>query len=214
MKKSNHSTFTKSSGVPEFDSSCHCATSQIGLITVLRPASAQLAKRTALQHYQNISDRRIYSSKLSICSRATHIAQCSVFLVFVMDALIPTVKRMTAALCFKDSDTLITLRYWYGIGGAKSPHSGGRQVRVMPPVHSAVCVCIQMTYLIWSLQLPKYTYRILALLIGKPSVEMRLKPRLPKPAVYFKTNTILKTRPQMLADYEANHFRHLMKRVS
>lgn len=62
------------------------------------------------------------------------------------------------------------------------------------------------------LNLPKYTYPIFGLCIGKPSADMRVKPRLPKPAVYFDNQYQAETLPQQLADYEQTMLEFAEKR--
>ena len=66
--------------------------------------------------------------------------------------------------------------------------------------------------LIHLLNLPKYTYPIFGLCIGKPSADMRVKPRLPKPAVYFDNQYQAETLPQQLADYEQTMLEFAEKR--
>ena len=118
---------------------------------------------------------RRYVKKLSICNRATHRLP-NVVCFGICDGWLSSYLSSQAYdgsfEGFGDSDTLITLATDTAFGGTKC-HGGGREFGLCHL--SDWRFAYDCNDLIELLQLPKYTYPIFGLCIGKPAVEMRVK---------------------------------------
>lgn len=162
------------------------------------------------QHYSiiNVSDPAQRQAIVEWQPKNPQIEQCSVFLVFVIDGYRAFLANQShnqgqnAPLSFAgfaDADTLITLTTdaamaaqnatlaAESLGYATCPIGGLRQA-AKP--------------LIDLLALPKYTYPIFGLCIGKPALDMPIKPRLPMDAVFFDNRYQTDDLPKRLAQYE------------
>lgn len=156
------------------------------------------------QHYSiiNISDKELRQKIVELQPRNPQIAQCSVFLVFVMDGYrshLASEAYDGSFDGFNDVDTLITLATDTALAAQNATVAAESLGYVTCPVGGLRMVAKD---LIKVLNLPKYTYPMFGLCIGKPAVEMRLKPRLPKQAVCFDNQYQTQDLPQLLADYE------------
>lgn len=185
----------------EFDSSATVPDSQLNDII---KCAQQAPSWQNGQHYSiiNISDKALRQKIVDLQPRNPQIAQCSVFLVFVMDgyrSYLSSEAYDGSFEGFKDSDTLITLATDTALAAQNATVAAESLGYATCPIGGLRMIANDLIEL---LQLPKYTYPIFGLCIGKPSVEMCLKPRLPKSAVYFDNQYQVDALPQMLADYE------------
>ena len=169
----------------EFDSSATVPDSQLNDII---KCAQQAPSWQNGQHYSiiNISDKALRQKIVDLQPRNPQIAQCSVFLVFVMDGYRSYLSSQAydgSFEGFKDSDTLITLATDTALAAQNATVAAESLGYATCPIGGLRMIANDLIEL---LKLPKYTYPIFGLCIGKPSVEMRLKPRLPKSAVYFE----------------------------
>lgn len=150
------------------------------------------------QHYSiiNITDPVLRAKIVELQPRNPQIAQCSVFLVFVMDgyrAFLSSQAYGGSFDGFRDIDTFITLATDTALA-AQNAIVASESLRLATcPIGGLRMIAKELVEL---LNLPKYTYPTFGLCIGQPAVEMRKKPRLPRRAVYFEN----RYQPQHLAD--------------
>lgn len=155
------------------------------------------------QHYSiiNISDEKLRAEISALQPRNPHIASASTFLVFIADLY-----RMKLASegyegnfsAVDDIDTLFT---------ATTDAALAAQNAVVAAESMGYGICFIggirtiAQELVALLDLPQYTFPLFGLAIGKPAVEMALKPRLPENAVVFN-NRYQRDLAPLLADYE------------
>lgn len=156
------------------------------------------------QHYSiiNVSDPSLREKICKIQPRNPQIAQCSVFLVFVMDGYRSRLASDAydgSFAGFGDADTLLTLATDTAMAAQNAIVAAESLGYGTCPIGGLRMVAKELVDL---LDLPKYTYPVFGLCIGKPAVEMRLKPRLPKQAVYFENRYNADNLAQDLAEYE------------
>lgn len=156
------------------------------------------------QHYSiiNISDPALREKICHIQPRNPQIAQCSVFLVFVIDGYRSRLASDAYAgsfMGFGDADTLFTLATDTALAAQNAILAAESLGYGTCPIGGLRMVANELIDL---LNLPKYTYPVFGLCIGKPAIAMRLKPRLPKQAVYFENTYQTEHLAQALAEYE------------
>lgn len=156
------------------------------------------------QHYSiiNIANNAIRQKIVEIQPRNPQIGQCSVFLVFVMDGYRSYLDSQAydgSFDGFSDIDTFITLATDTAMAAQNATIAAESLGYATCPIGGLRTVAKE---LIEILHLPKYTYPVFGLCIGKPAVEMRVKPRLPQQAVYFENQYQTQDLPKLLADYE------------
>ena len=139
------------------------------------------------QHYSiiNVTDSALRQQIVDLQPRNPQIGQCSVFLVFVMDgyrSYLASEAEGGSFEGFTDPDTFITLSVDTAMAAQNAAVAAESLGYATCPIGGLRLIAKDLIHL---LNLPKYTYPIFGLCIGKPSVDMRVKPRLPKPAVYF-----------------------------
>ncbi|MBP6116286.1 MAG: nitroreductase family protein [Neisseriaceae bacterium] len=174
------------------------------LEAILAAAQQAPAWRNA-QHYSiiNIKDADLRAKIVALQPLNPQIGDCAEFLIFCADLY----KTKLASDAMGGS---------FNGGGhpeafinAISDTSMAFQNAVVAAESLGLAICpigglrAVATELIDLLNLPQYVYPIVGLCIGKPSVEMRLKPRLPLRAVYFDNQYDASHLPADLADYEA-----------
>lgn len=155
------------------------------------------------QHYSiiNIKDKALRAKIGALQPRNPQILSASVFLIFIAD-----IYRMRLASQSYDGDfsaagdldnlilatTDTALAAQNALVAAESLNYGTCMIggiRAIAP------------QLLELLELPRYTFPLFGLAIGKPSVDMRLKPRLPHAAVVFDNQYNTDLAP-LLAQYE------------
>lgn len=156
------------------------------------------------QHYSiiNITDPALRQKIVDLQPRNPQIGQCSVFLVFVMDgyrAYLSSQAYGGSFAGFTDPDTMLTM-------SVDTAMAAQNAIVAAESLGYATCPIgglrlIAKTLVEW-LNLPTYTYPLFGLCIGKPAIDMRLKPRLPKQAVYFDNQYQAAPLPAHLAAYE------------
>lgn len=156
------------------------------------------------QHYSiiNITDPELRQKIVELQPRNPQIAQCGVFLVFVMDgyrSYLDSQAYEGSFEGFSDVDTLITLATDTALAAQNATVAAESLGLATCPIGGLRMVASDLIEL---LQLPKYTYPVFGLCIGKPAVEMRVKPRMPKQAVYFENTYKTENLAQDLANYE------------
>lgn len=156
------------------------------------------------QHYSiiNISDPALRQKIVELQPHNPQIADCSVFLVFVMDGYRSQLNSQAyngSFDGFADIDTFITLATDTALAAQNATIAAESLGFVTCPIGGLRMIAKELIDL---LTLPKFTYPVFGLCIGKPAVEMRLKPRLPKEAVFFDNHYQTEKLPQQLADYE------------
>lgn len=156
------------------------------------------------QHYSiiNISDKDLRQKIVERQPRNPQIAECSVFLVFIMDGYRSYLDSQAydgSFDGFSDIDTLITLATDTALAAQNATVAAESLGYVTCPIGGLRMIAKDLIEL---LQLPKYTYPVFGLCIGKPAVEMRLKPRLPTQAVYFDNYYKPDNLAEDLATYE------------
>lgn len=156
------------------------------------------------QHYSiiNISDKALRQKIVELQPRNPQIGQCSVFLVFVMDGYRSHLSSQAydgSFDGFSDIDTVITLATDTALAAQNATIAAESLGYATCPIGGLRMIANDLIEL---LNLPNYTYPIFGLCIGKPAVDMRVKPRLPKEAVYFDNHYQTQNLPQLLADYE------------
>ena len=166
------------------------------------------------QHYSiiNVTDSALRQQIVELQPRNPQIGQCSVFLVFVMDgyrSYLASEAEGGSFEGFTDPDTFITLSVDTAMAAQNAAVAAESLGYATCPIGGLRLIAKDLINL---LNLPKYTYPIFGLCIGKPSVDMRVKPRLPKPAVYFDNQYQAETLPQQLADYEQTMLEFAEKR--
>ena len=166
------------------------------------------------QHYSiiNVTDSALRQQIVELQPRNPQIGQCSVFLVFVMDgyrSYLASEAEGGSFEGFTDPDTFITLSVDTAIAAQNAAVAAESLGYATCPIGGLRLIAKDLINL---LNLPKYTYPIFGLCIGKPSADMRVKPRLPKPAVYFDNQYQAETLPQQLADYEQTMLEFAEKR--
>lgn len=156
------------------------------------------------QHYSiiNISDKALRQKIVALQPRNPQIGQCSVFLVFVMDGYRSYLSSQAydgSFAGFSDIDTLITLATDTAMAAQNATVAAESLGYGTCPIGGLRMIADDLIDL---LKLPKYTYPVFGLCIGKPAVEMRLKPRLPKQAVFFENQYNTENLANDLASYE------------
>ena len=156
------------------------------------------------QHYSiiNITDKALRQKIIDIQPRNPQIAQCSVFLVFVMDGYRSYLNSQAydgSFEGFSDIDTFVTLATDTALAAQNANIAAESLGYGTCPIGGLRMIAKELIEL---LNLPPYTYPIFGMCIGKPAVAMRVKPRLPKQAVYFENHYQTQDLPQIMADYE------------
>lgn len=156
------------------------------------------------QHYSiiHITDPTLRQKIVDLQPRNPQLAQCSVLLVFVMDGYRSYLASETydgSFAGFGDADTLITLATDTAMAAQNAIVSAESLGYATCPIGGLRSIAGD---LIGLLNLPKYTYPVFGLCIGKAAVTMRLKPRLAKEAVIFENQYQTENLPELLADYE------------
>lgn len=173
------------------------------LQAILAAAQQAPAWRNA-QHYSiiHITDPELRAKIVALQPLNPQIGTCSEFLIFCADLY----KTKLASDAMGGS---------FSGGGhpeafinAVSDTSMAFQNAVIAAESLGLAICpigglrSAATELIDLLNLPQYVYPIVGLCMGKPSVEMRLKPRLPLRAVYFDNQYNEQYLSEDLANYE------------
>lgn len=138
------------------------------------------------QHYTvvNITDSALRAQIAALQTANPQVATCSTFLIFIADLHRSALCAESCGLPFaaaSHSDSLIT---------AVTDASLAAQNAVVAAESMGYGVCyiggIRMiaAEIIGLLGLPKHTFPLFGLCIGTPDIEMKVKPRLPEPAVY------------------------------
>lgn len=156
------------------------------------------------QHYSiiNITDPEIRQKIVELQPRNPQLAQCSVLLVFVMDGYRSSVASEAyhgSFAGFGDADTLITLATDTAMVAQNVSISAESLGYATCPIGGLRLIAGELITL---LKLPKYTYPVFGLCIGKPAVEMRVKPRLAIDAVVFENHYQTDKLPELIAKYE------------
>lgn len=173
------------------------------LSAILAAAQQAPAWRNA-QHYSiiNVKDAVLRAKIVALQPLNPQIGDCSVFWIFCADLYKAKLASDAMGVDFQGAghpeafingitDTAMAFQNAVvaaeSLGLAICPIGGLRSVA---------------EELIDLLELPEYVYPIVGLCMGKPSTEMRLKPRLPLRAVYFENHYDASHLPQDLAAYE------------
>lgn len=156
------------------------------------------------QHYSiiNVTDPALRQRIVELQPRNPQIGQCGVFLVFVMDgyrAFLSSEAYDGSFEGFSDIDTFITLATDTALAAQNATIAAESLGYATCPIGGLRMIAKD---LIGLLNLPNYTYPVFGLCIGKPAVDMRVKPRLPTSAVVFDNQYQAQALPQQLADYE------------
>ncbi|MBP6346464.1 nitroreductase family protein [Neisseriaceae bacterium CLB008] len=174
------------------------------LQAILAAAQQAPAWRNA-QHYSiiNIKDPELRAQIVALQPLNPQIGDCSEFLIFCADLY--KAKLASDAVggsfdgaghpeAFINAITDTSMAFQNAVVAAESL---GLAICPIGGLRSAAEELIDL------LKLPEYVYPIVGLCIGKPSIDMRLKPRLPLRAVYFDNHYDSSHLPADLAAYEA-----------
>lgn len=156
------------------------------------------------QHYSiiNITDTHLRSKIGELQPKNPQVVSASAFFIIVGDAY-------RAKLCAEhadddfshvtDPDILITLITDASMAAQNATVAAESLGLGTCPIGGIRLVSQQIIEL---LNLPKYTLPLYGLCIGKPTVEMRLKPRLPREAVVFNNQYTVQKLSGQLDNYE------------
>lgn len=155
------------------------------------------------QHYSiiNINDEKLRTEIAALQPKNPHIASASVFFIFIADLY-----RMKLAAeaytgdfsAVNDIDTIFTAATDAALAAQNAvvaAESLGYGICFIGGIRAIAKDLVPL------LDLPPYTFPLFGLAIGKPAVEMALKPRLPEDAVVFN-NRYQRDLGSLLAEYE------------
>lgn len=156
------------------------------------------------QHYSiiRITDAPLREQIVALQPRNPQIGTCSVFLVFVADLYRA---KLASDACGGDfaavgtPDTVLTMTVDTALAAQNALTAAESLGYGTCPVGGLRLIAPELVAL---LKLPPYTFPLFGLCIGKPSVEMRVKPRLPQSAVVHQNQYQTHTLTQQLAQYE------------
>ncbi len=156
------------------------------------------------QHYSiiHIDDVQLREKIVTLQPRNPQIGTCSVFLVFVADLYRAKLASEACDGSFAavgTPDTVLTMTVDASLAAQNALTVAESLGYGVCPVGGLRLIAPELVDL---LDLPPYTFPLFGLCIGKPNVDMRVKPRLPKSAIVHKNRYQTQTLAQQLAQYE------------
>lgn len=156
------------------------------------------------QHYSiiQITDTQLREKIVALQPRNLQIGTCSVFLVFVADLYRAKLASEVCGGSFVAvgmPDTVITMTVDASLAAQNALTAAESLGYGTCPVGGLRLIAPELVAL---LDLPPYTFPLFGLCIGKPSVDMRVKPRLPQTAVVHENHYQTQVLAQQLAQYE------------
>lgn len=155
------------------------------------------------QHYSiiRITDPALRAQLVALQPNNPQIGTCSEFWVWVADLYRASLASAAAGGSFAavgTPDTLLTASVDVAMAAQNALTAAESLGYVTCPVGGLRLIAPELVTL---LHLPRHTFPLFGLCIGKPSVTMRIKPRLPQAAVVFE-NRYQPELQGLLADYE------------
>lgn len=156
------------------------------------------------QHYSmiHLKNKELIEELVQRQPNNPQIATCGAFLLFIVDAY----RQKLASDAYDGSfaavgtpDTLLTLCTDTALAAQNAllaAESMGYGTCFIGGIRQVA------GWLVERLHLPMYTFPLFGLCIGKPTIEMQVKPRLPKEAVFFTDHYVSEGLSDALARYE------------
>ncbi|MBM3351220.1 MAG: NADPH-dependent oxidoreductase [Betaproteobacteria bacterium] len=156
------------------------------------------------QHYSiiHVTDTQLRDKIVALQPRNPQIGTCSAFLIFVADLYRAKLASDACDGSFDAAsmpDTMFTMTVDTSLAAQNALIAAESLGYGTCPIGGLRLVAPELVAL---LNLPLYTFPLFGLCIGKPSVEMRIKPRLPQSAVVHQNQYQTQSLAEQLAQYE------------